>query len=298
MDSTTIYENVRARYSATARAETSPSHAKVVAQAFGYSAEELASIPSDSNLGLSCGNPIALASLKEGETVVDLGCGAGFDVFLASNKVGEKGMAWGVDMNEDMLKKARLNASKTGTTNVSFVQSRITAIDIPTASADVIISNCVINLVPYDEKHLVFKEMHRLLKPGGRVAVSDILSKKPLPEDLKSNVALYVGCVAGASSKEDYEEWLKEAGFDNVLVVDAGSDLNVYMQDGANAGCCPGVEEPAEVEPAEVEPVKNQSCCGVQQNSDGGVAEDMKRDLSDLDVNEWAGSFKVFAFKK
>lgn len=182
-----------------------------------------------------------------------------------------------------MLEKARFNASKIGTTNVSFVQSRITAINLPAASADVIISNCVINLVPHEEKHLVFKEMHRILKPGGRVAISDILTKKPLPKELKTNVALYVGCVAGASSKEEYEGWLKQAGFEDVLVVDTGSDLNVYTQDGASSGCCSGV-----VEPAKVETTKKQSCCGGQQEPDGGVTEDM-RDLSDLDLNEWAG---------
>ncbi|OAL04619.1 arsenite methyltransferase [Phaeosphaeriaceae sp. SRC1lsM3a] len=292
MDSTTIYSHVHDRYSATARSDAAENHVKNVAQAFGYSAEELASIPSDSNLGLSCGNPLALASLREGETVVDLGCGAGFDVFLAAKKLGADGKAIGIDMNEDMLAKARSNATRTQTHNVSFIKSRITSIDLPDNSADVVISNCVINLVPDDEKHLVFNEMNRMLKPGGRVAVSDILTKKPLPEDMKQNVALYVGCIAGASSKEEYEKWLKQAGFDDVAIVDAGSDLNVYTSNEINTGCCSGVEEKAPVESAK------QSCCAGKQVQDGGVAADMSRDLSNLDLNEWAGSYKIFAVKK
>ncbi|KAF2032825.1 putative ubiE/COQ5 methyltransferase [Setomelanomma holmii] len=289
MDSTAIYNHVAERYSATARGDTSTHHVKIVAQAFGYSAEELASIPSESNLGLGCGNPLALASLNPGETVVDLGCGAGFDVFLAAKKLGDSGKAIGVDMNEDMLTKARSNASKTNITNVSFIKSRITCIDLPDASADVIISNCVINLVPDKEKHYVFEEMHRILKPGGRVAVSDILTKKPLPEDMKQNVALYVGCVAGASMKEEYEKWLSDAGFEDVAIVDTGSDLNVYTSGEVNIGCCSGVSEKKEEVP--------QTCCGPKKDIDGGVVQDMKRDLSNLDLNEWAGSFKIFAVK-
>jgi arsenite methyltransferase len=273
MDATQIYTTVTSRYSATANSSTSSSHACTVARAFGYSASELASIPADSNLGLSCGNPLALTSLKSGETVIDLGCGAGFDAFLAARKVGEKGRVVGVDMNEDMLSKARLNASKASITNVEFVKSKITAIDLQEGESDVIISNCVINLVPSSEKNLVFKEMHRLLRPGGRVAVSDILIKKPLPEELKRNVALYVGCVAGASSKEEYEGWLKEAGFEDVVVVDAGSDLNVYTREEVEGeGCC----GQGKVE---------KKCCG----EDGGVAADMKKDLRHVDLNEWAG---------
>jgi arsenite methyltransferase len=178
-----------------------------------------------------------------------------------------------------MLTKARTLACKSPTpdTNISFIHSPITSIPLPAASADVIISNCVINLVPETEKHLVFREMHRLLKPGGRVAVSDILTKKPLTEKMKRNVALYVGCVAGASSRKEYEMWLGEAGFGDVLVVDGGGDLNVWTRD---SGCCG--DETMDVE------VKDQGCCGGAKE-DGGVAEDMKRDLRDLDLNEWAG---------
>jgi arsenite methyltransferase len=178
-----------------------------------------------------------------------------------------------------MLQKARSNASKAPITNVTFVHSLVTSIALEDSSADVVISNCVINLVPSAEKHLVFAEMHRILRPRGRVAVSDILTKKPLPEALKKNVALYVGCVAGASSKQEYEGWLREAGFRDVMVVDAGSDLNVYTQgEGGEMDCCGSkIGE------------QRQKCCGVGLKEDGGVAADMKRDLRDIDLNEWAG---------
>lgn len=177
-----------------------------------------------------------------------------------------------------MLAKAKLNAAKTDITNTSFIKSRITSIDLPSASADVVISNCVINLVPDSEKSLVFKEMHRLLKSGGRIAVSDILTKKPLPDDMKRNFALYVGCVAGASSKEEYEKWLSEAGFEQVAIVDAQSDLNVYTRGEADDGCC-GAE------------LEKQACCSGAKEVDNGVVGDIKRDLADVDLNEWAGEF-------
>jgi arsenite methyltransferase len=180
-----------------------------------------------------------------------------------------------------MLSRARLSAAKLHSTNTSFVNSRITAVNLPDASADVVISNCVINLVPDAEKQIVFKEMHRILKPGGRVAVSDILIKKTLPEALKKNVALYVGCFAGASRKEEYEGWLADAGFADVMIVDAGSDLNVYTRGEGDAGCCGGGEEVN---------VEKEGCCGTsKQGSDGGVVADMKRDLSGVDLNECAG---------
>jgi SAM-dependent methyltransferase len=175
-----------------------------------------------------------------------------------------------------MLQKAGLNAEKSGILNVTFIHSLITSTSqVPDSTADVIISNCVINLVPDVSKHLVFTEMFRLLKPGGRVAVSDILLKKDLPEGLKNNVALLVGCVSGASKKEEYEEWLEEAGFREVVVVEAGGDLNVYKggeeegKVGASSSCC---------------------CCG--SGGDGGVAEDMRKELQDVDLNEWAGKLE------
>ncbi|KAG7285861.1 hypothetical protein NEMBOFW57_008155 [Staphylotrichum longicolle] len=175
MDSSTIYDQVHEHYSSASHS-TSVKYGEAVAKSFGYSAEELANIPEDANLGLSCGNPLAIASLKE--AIIDLGSGAGFDVFLASTKV-----------------------------------ANITSIPLPSNTAHCIISNCVINLVPHADKPVVFREMYRLLKPGGRVAVSDILAKKTLPEKLVTDVAMYVGCIAGASELGEYEGWLKEVGF-------------------------------------------------------------------------------------
>ncbi|KAL1798415.1 hypothetical protein ACET3X_002452 [Alternaria dauci] len=270
------YSNIYARYTATALSKNpNTNNASAVARAFGYTEAELSSIPVDSNIGLSCGNPLALAKLKEGETVIDLGCGAGFDVFLAAKMVGETGKVIGVDMNEHMLQKARLNAEKSGISNTTFVHSLITSIpQIEDSTADVITSNCVINLVPDVSKPVVFTEMYRLLKPGGRLTISDILLRKDLPENLKNNVTLLVGCVGGASKKGDYEKWLEEAGFKEAVVVEAGGDLNVYK----------GEKEDG------VEP---QSCCG----GDGGVTEDMGRELQDVDLNEWAASFKIYAVK-
>ncbi|ORY04563.1 ubiE/COQ5 methyltransferase, partial [Clohesyomyces aquaticus] len=232
MDTQTIYDSVNSRYSASALSSSAPTYGKAVASAFGYSPEELSSIPQEANLGLSCGNPLALASLKAGETVVDLGSGAGFDVFLAARKVGETGKAIGVDMNEDMLQKARLNASKSNITNVTFLEGKISSLPLPSSSTDVIISNCVINLVPESEKPTVFREIFRVLKPGGRLAVSDILAKKRFTDEMRRDVALYVGCMAGASLKEEYEQWMREAGFGDVMVVDSGADLKIYMTAG------------------------------------------------------------------
>lgn len=194
-----------------------------------------------------------------------------------------------------MLVKARRNAEKGNITNVEFVYSKISQMDLPDASADVIISNCVVNLVPDPEKPLVFKEIHRLLKPGGRVAISDILTKKELTEQMKKDVALYVGCVAGASMKEDYEKWLKEAGFDDVLVVDAGSDLNVYVQadGGETVGsmCCGPVQEEGGSGCCGASGKKQDGseCCGAGKKQDGGVVEDIKTNFKDVNLNEWAG---------
>ncbi|KAJ0114135.1 hypothetical protein J7T55_007969 [Diaporthe amygdali] len=249
MSTQNIYDQVTERYSAASRG-TALQYGASVAKAFGYSEDELANIPEESNLGLSCGNPMAMASIREGETVIDLGSGAGFDVFLAANKVGTDGKVIGVDMNkascpdglgrdttnssgQDMLARANEIKAKHNKTNVSFVDAKITDMSaIPSSTADCIISNCVINLVPEEEKLLVFKEMHRVLKPGGRVAISDILAKKPLPGKLRANMALYVGCVSGASLVGQYERYLREAGFaaEGIAIKDDGADLNVYLE--------------------------------------------------------------------
>jgi arsenite methyltransferase len=185
-------------------------------QRVGYSESELNAVPDGSNLGLGCGNPIALASLKEGETVLDLGSGAGFDCFLAAGRVGKKGRVIGVDMTPEMLERARENARKDKIENVEFRQGDIEHLPVEDGSVDVIISNCVINLAP--DKGRVFREAFRVLKPGGRLMVSDIVLTKPLPDFVKNSVAAYIGCVAGATLKEDYLETMMQAGFEDVTV--------------------------------------------------------------------------------
>ena len=182
----------------------------------GYSEDEMNEVPDDSNLGLGCGNPTAIASLKEGDIVLDLGSGAGFDVFLAAKKIGSTGKAIGVDMTDEMLKKARVNAERGGYTNVEFKKGDIENLPIDNNSIDVVISNCVINLAP--DKAKVFKETYRVLKTGGRLMVSDVVLVKPLPEDLKNDKDLLVGCVSGAILKDEYLNLLKEAGFSNITI--------------------------------------------------------------------------------
>uniref|UniRef100_D8PLB1 Arsenite methyltransferase n=2 Tax=Schizophyllum commune (strain H4-8 / FGSC 9210) TaxID=578458 RepID=D8PLB1_SCHCM len=243
-----------------------------VAEAFGYSTEELSAIPSDANLGLSCGNPIATANLKEGETFVDLGSGAGIDVFLAARKVGERGKAIGVDMTDKMLDLAKRNSAKGGYTNVEFVKSRITAIALPDASADIVSSNCVINLVPHAEKPLVFREIFRVLKPGGRMAVSDILTKTDLPDFIREDLTLYVGCIAGAAKPGEYDGWMREAGFEDIAIVDTQKDLNVYQSDKESVGCC-----------------GKGSTCGTKKESE--------EKATNIDFNEYVGSFQIYAVK-
>ncbi len=182
----------------------------------GYSQEELDQAPAGSNLGLGCGNPTAVASLKEGDVVLDLGSGAGFDAFLAAKKVGSTGRVIGVDMTDEMLEKAGENALKAGYTNVEFKKGDIENLPIADSSVDVIISNCVINLAPDKEK--VFQEAFRVLKPGGKLMVSDTVLLKPLPEELKNDKDLLIGCVSGAILKEDYLELMHRAGFANIQI--------------------------------------------------------------------------------
>ncbi|MCX8154069.1 MAG: arsenite methyltransferase [Candidatus Bathyarchaeota archaeon] len=183
----------------------------------GYSPEELSSIPEGADLGLGCGNPVALATLKEGETVVDLGSGAGLDCFLAAKKVGEKGHVIGVDMTPEMLDKARENCRRGGYKNVEFRLGEIENLPIADNTADVVISNCVINLSP--NKQRVFNEAFRVLKPGGRMIISDMVLLKELPEPLKENVQAYIGCVSGAEMKNEYLQLIKNAGFKQVEII-------------------------------------------------------------------------------
>ncbi len=184
----------------------------------GYTDEDLNSVPEGSNLGLGCGNPVALASLREGEVVLDLGSGAGFDCFLAAQRVGESGVVIGVDMTPEMLEKARKNAEKGGFGNVEFRLGEIEHLPVADSSVDVIISNCVINLAP--DKDQVFREAYRVLKPGGRLMISDIVLLGELPPQVMSSIEAYIGCVAGALRKEDYLGSIRRAGFEEVEVIE------------------------------------------------------------------------------
>ena len=232
MATDTIKEMVRARYgSIAAQAETSccaPATTSCCgetaaapdldakARNIGYSDEELAAVPEGANLGLGCGNPLAIAAMQAGEVVVDLGSGAGFDCLLAARQVGPTGRVIGVDMTHEMLRKARDNAAKLGAANVEFRLGELEHLPIADDTADAIISNCVINLVP--DKTQVFREAFRVLKPGGRVSVSDVLNIAPLPDDLRADPALLCGCIAGAISAERTEALLREAGFVDVAI--------------------------------------------------------------------------------
>jgi arsenite methyltransferase len=191
--------------------------AQNISKAIGYSEEELGSVPEGANLGLGCGNPIALASLKKGEIVLDLGSGAGFDCFLAADRVGKKGKVIGVDMTPEMLEKARGNARKAGVANVEFRLGEIENLPVADGTADAVISNCVINLSPH--KGRVFQEAFRALKPGGRLLVSDIVLKGELPPQVRENVELWAGCLAGAMLEQEYLQLIREAGFSEVSVV-------------------------------------------------------------------------------
>jgi arsenite methyltransferase len=184
----------------------------------GYTAEQKAALPEGADLGLGCGNPLAHAALKPGETVLDLGSGAGVDCFLAARETGPAGHVIGVDMTPSMLEKARANAAKAGAPNVEFRLGEIEHLPVADASVDCIISNCVVNLSP--DKPQVFREALRALKPGGRMLLSDLVLTRPLSRELQQNVALYVGCIAGAAMKDDYLEMIRRAGFAEVSVVE------------------------------------------------------------------------------
>jgi ubiquinone/menaquinone biosynthesis C-methylase UbiE len=193
-----------------------PVTADKVSRKIGYSKKDIDSVPDGANLGLGCGNPVALASLKIGEVVLDLGSGAGFDCFLASKRIGENGRVIGVDMTPDMLEKARGNARKGGYKNVEFRLGEIENLPVPDSSVDVIISNCVINLSP--DKPRVFNEAFRVLKPGGRLMVSDIVLTRELPDAVAKSIEAYVGCIAGAEIKGRYLSAIEKAGFEKTQV--------------------------------------------------------------------------------
>jgi len=222
-----IKEIVREKYAEFARTERSCCAAgdtasccspESVSKEIGYKDDDLKAVPQGANLGLGCGNPVAIASLKEGEVVLDLGSGAGFDCFLAANKVGKNGRVIGVDMTPEMIEKARQNAKKGSYENVEFRLGEIENLPAADNSVDVVISNCVINLAP--NKSRVFNEAFRVLRPGGRFMISDMVLTKELPSVVKESVEAYVGCVAGAIKKEEYLETIRAAGFREIQTID------------------------------------------------------------------------------
>ena len=191
---------------------------EAISRKIGYTDEELNAVPEGANIGLGCGNPVALASLKEGETVLDLGSGAGLDCFLAAKKVGKNGKVIGVDMTPEMIEKARENAEKGSYDNVEFRLGEIENLPVADNSVDVVISNCVINLSP--DKKRVFQEALRALKPGGRLMVSDIVLLKEIPDFIRNSIEVYTGCISGAAMKDEYIDTIRMAGFQDVKIID------------------------------------------------------------------------------
>ncbi|MCI0747158.1 MAG: arsenite methyltransferase [Verrucomicrobia subdivision 3 bacterium] len=266
IDPTSVREEVRKTYGKIARNEqngccapdsasccNSERTAATAADTLGYSADEVAALPEGADLGLGCGNPQAIASLEPGETVLDLGSGAGFDCFLASRSVGPTGRVLGIDMTPEMLAKARANATKSGGSNVEFRLGEIEALPVGDNSVDVIISNCVINLSP--DKPRVFREAFRVLKPGGRVAVADIVRSAELPAELAADLAAHCGCVAGAASVDEIETMLREVGF---------AEIRVRPKDASREfirGWIPGRNAADYVVSAIIEAIKPASAC-------------------------------------
>jgi SAM-dependent methyltransferase len=291
----TIEQAVQSRYGSVAQSGLSSRQegVRAVAEAFGYTPEQLASIPAEANMGLSCGNPTAFASLKPGEVVVDLGCGGGLDVLLAAKRVGPAGKVIGIDMTPEMLELARRNAAKADggnpAANVEFHQAAIDRLPLADASVDCVISNCVINLAP--DKQAVFREIARVLKPGGRLAVSDIALKKPLPPEIGRDLLAYVGCIAGAILIDRYRQGLIDAGFADVDVVDSGADLNAYAKAESISGCC---SPPA----ASLLPIAEAGgCCSPPGSGTADLHGQLAGLLRKYDVNEYAASVRVFALK-
>lgn len=221
-----IRQNVRKRYKQIVleRAETSScctgasscDSPDEVSSRLGYTSDDLNAVPQGANLGLGCGNPQAIAELKPGETVLDLGSGGGFDCFLASRQVGESGHVIGVDMTAEMITQARRNAAKGGFTNTEFRLGEIEHLPVADQSVDVILSNCVINLSP--DKPQVFREAYRVLKPGGRLAVSDVVTTVELPQELREDIEAYSSCISGASLVDELEQMLKQSGFTAISI--------------------------------------------------------------------------------
>lgn len=226
--------------------------AQDISKKIGYTEEELKAVPEGANLGLGCGNPVALASLREGETVLDLGSGAGFDCFLAANKVGKNGRVIGVDMTPEMIEKARNNAKEGNYGNVEFRLGEIENLPAADNSVDVVISNCVINLSP--DKRRVFKEAFRVLRPSGRIMVSDIVLLKELPDSIRNSVQAYIGCLSGAMLKDEYIEAIREAGFQQVTIVE---ETAFPIECMANDSTAQAIIKDLSIPPEKVEEVGN-----------------------------------------
>jgi arsenite methyltransferase len=246
MEDTRIKDIVKERYALVAEGSAScgslcgcTDNAQGLALSFGYSADELSTLPEGANLGLSCGNPQALAALEPGEVVLDLGSGAGFDCLLAARKVGPTGRVIGVDMTDAMLEKARANAQKSGLVNVEFRKGEIEALPVEDASIDVVISNCVLNLVP--DKDRAFREIRRVLKPGGRLAVADMAWEVEPPTSVRNDLEALVGCIGGALVLDDYLARLTRAGFDRVEV-EKHAEAARKMVEVSGANPPPGIE--------------------------------------------------------
>ena len=227
-----IKEIVKKKYSEIAKGSGCScgcNSSKDISKSIGYSEDDINS--AEGNLGLGCGNPVAMSKIKEGDTVLDLGCGAGFDCFLAAKKVGATGKVIGVDMTAEMIEKAKLNAKKLGTKNIEFFLAEIEKLPFADNSIDIIITNCVINLTP--DKSETFKEAYRVLKPGGRIYLSDIVLLEELSEEQKNNKDLLTGCVAGALLKDDYLQKIKEAGF-SVNILHENKEISKKQYNGIN----------------------------------------------------------------
>ncbi|KAJ6499480.1 S-adenosyl-L-methionine-dependent methyltransferase [Mycena vulgaris] len=283
-DETCLLNTVKNAYSSVAKAGSTAEYASTVAQSFGYTVEQLEAIPMESHMGLGCGNPTVTATLKPGETVLDLGSGGGIDVFLAAAKIGVEGKAIGLDMSADMIQKARNNATRRGLfpPHVAFVECSLTeTLPIKSSSIDCVLSNCVINLLPPSGKTHIFREMYRVLKPGGRLFLDDILAKQELPADIRNDMKQYVACISGAVQVHEYKALLESAGFHDSLFVDSRADLNIYIM-AAKLGS------------------DISSCCGAASNVSAGCGAEAvtaTAPSTETDLNRWAASYQIYAKK-
>ena len=264
MEEEKVKKIVREGYAKIAKKEKSCSNAptsccsngsdvsKEITRRIGYTEQEIGSVPEGANLGLGCGNPVALASLKKGQTVLDLGSGGGFDCFLAANRVGKDGKVIGVDMTPEMIDKARENARRGKYENVEIRLGEIENLPVADSTVDVVISNCVINLSP--NKRRVFEEAFRVLKPDGRLMVSDIVLLKQLPEIIRKNVQAYIGCLSGAEMKDKYLQMIRDAGFQEVKIIE---ENYFQVENMANDPTAQAIVKTSEISPDRIKKVAN-----------------------------------------